>query len=320
MTVGATVTPRNPTAFPDWQFETLEIEYDQEARAVWMNYKADAPPCFTPQTLKDMAATRKSLQDLFAWGLTERWPIRYFVICSNKPGVNGLGGDLATFAASIRNKDIDALLAYAHVCVDLIHSLSQGLDLPIVTLSAVHGQCLGGAFEAALASDFILAEETANFGVPEVSFNTFPGMGAVSLLTRRLGSALAQSMISEGRVYSGRELYDLDAIDALARSGDIRKAARNWMLSDGANHWRRRRAIAEARRLCFPTTRAEFMRITELWAECSSRIDDHDLRYMERLVLAQRRRYNTRSVNETGNGSPCRAATLNHACNSKVKP
>jgi len=304
MTAGAALTPRNPGAFPDWRFETVEIEYDEEAQAVWMNYKADAPPCFTPQTLEDMAATRKSLQDLFAGGLTERWPIRYFVIGSNKPGVYGLGGDLATFAAAIRDKDFDALLAYAHVCVDLIHSLCQGLDLPIVTLSAVHGQCLGGAFEAALASDFILAEETANFGVPEVAFNTFPGMGAVSLLTRRLGSALAQSIISEGRVYSGRELYDLDAIDALAPDGDIRRATRNWMLSDGANHWLRRRAIAEARRQCFPTTRAEFMRITELWAECSCHIDDRDLRYMERLVVAQRRLHNTTRVNETANGSP----------------
>ena len=66
--------------------------------------QGDAPPCFTPRTLKDMAMTRKSLQALFSWGLTERWPIRYCVICSNKPGVNGPGGDLTTFPASIRKQ------------------------------------------------------------------------------------------------------------------------------------------------------------------------------------------------------------------------
>ncbi len=289
MTQAASLAPRGPAAFPDWRFETVVIDYDEETQSVWMNYAADGPPCFTPQTLRDMAATRDLLQGLFAVGLTERWPIRYFVIGSNKPGVHGLGGDLAIFAASIRTCDRDALIAYAIACVDLIHSLLQGLDLPIVTLSAVQGQCLGGAFEATLAADFILAEETAKFGVPEVAFNTFPGMGAVSLLTRRLGPAQAQTIISDGLVHSGREMRDLDIVDEIAPDGAIRDFTRAWMRGADADRWRRRRAIAQARRRLFPIPRSELVRITRLWAECSCRIDAGDLRHMERLVLAQKR-------------------------------
>jgi DSF synthase len=226
---------------------------------------------------------------MFAAGFTARTPVRYLVIASNKPGVFNLGGDLGVFAAAIRTHNIDLLRRYAHSCIDLIDNLVRGLDLPIVTVSAVHGQCLGGAFEAALATDFILAEENARFAMPEIAFNTFPGMGAISLLTRKLGAAFAQKIISEGRVYTGHEMYDLEAVDALASDGEIRSATLAWMAKGGEAAWTRRRILAEARRRATPVTREELIRITDLWAECSTRISDADLRHMERLVRAQRR-------------------------------
>lgn len=289
MTGAASRARYAPEDFPDWRFDHLDVEYDLLTQSVWMSYRANAPLCYTPHTLNEMMRFRLALQALFESGLTVRYPVRYFVIASNKPRVFNLGGDLATFAAAIRTHNVDLLRRYAHACVDLIDSLLRGLDLPIVTVSAVHGQCLGGAFEAALATDFILAEENARFAMPEVSFNTFPGMGAVSLLTRKLGAALAQKIISEGRVYTGREMYDLEAIDFLARDGEIRAATRAWMLKDSDIMWARRRTLAEARRRASPVTRDELIRITDLWADCSTRINDADLRHMERLVRAQKR-------------------------------
>lgn len=278
-----------PEDFPNWKFDHLDIEYDPPTHSVWMIYSSDGPLCYTPHTLSEMSRFRHALQAVFAAGLTSRSPVRYLVIASNKKGVFNLGGDLGVFAAAIRSHNIDLLRHYAHTCVDLIDSLVRGLDLPIVTLSAVHGQCFGGAFEAALATDFIIAEENARFAMPEIAFNTFPGMGAVSLLTRKLGPALAQKVISEGKVYTGREMYDLEAVDFLAPDGDIRSATLGWMLKGGDTAWTRRRILAEARRRATPVTRDELMRVTDLWAECSTRISDADLRHMERLVRAQRR-------------------------------
>ncbi|MFO1123844.1 MAG: crotonase/enoyl-CoA hydratase family protein [Methylocystis sp.] len=232
--------------FPNWTFDHLDVEYDLPTQSVWMIYSFEGPVCYTPHTLSEMTRFRRSLQAMFAAGLTSRTPIRYLVIASNKPGVFNLGGDLGVFAAAIRTHNIDLLRRYAHSCIDLIDSLVRGLDLPIVTVSAVHGQCLGGAFEAALATDFILAEENARFAMPEIAFNTFPGMGAISLLTRKLGAALAQKIISEGRVYTGREMYDLEAVDVLASDGQIRSATLAWMLKGGDAAWARRRIMAEA--------------------------------------------------------------------------
>ncbi len=172
--------PKEPDEFPNWRFETLDIEYQPEACAIWMNYRADAPQCYTLTMLVELLQLRDSLRALHASSAISRFPFRYLVMAAKRPGVFSLGGDLETFAGAIRRQDLSTLLAYAHACVDLVYSYSQSLDLPIVTLCAVQGQCLGGALEAALAFDFIIAEESASFGLPEVAFNTFPGMGAVT--------------------------------------------------------------------------------------------------------------------------------------------
>lgn len=282
--------PKDPDQFPYWRFETLDIRHDPRSAAIWMEYRVDAPQCYTLQMLKDLLQLRDSLRALWRSGRVDQFPFRYLVMAAQRPGVFSLGGDLATFAEAIRQRDASTLLTYATACVDLVYSYSQGLGLPIVTLCAVHGQCLGGAMEAALAFDYIIAEENAVFGLPEVAFNTFPGMGAVTLLTRRVGAALTERIVMGGETYTGRQMFDMEVIDALAPPGGARRRAIEWMQDDAAlRKWRQRRALAEARRRSDPITHEELIRITELWAECSTRISERDLRHMERLVRAQRR-------------------------------
>jgi DSF synthase len=281
--------PKNPEEFPNWRFETLDIEHDFETASVWMNYRADAPQCYTLHMLVELLQLRDSLRALYHSGLTKKYPFRYLVMAAKRPGVFSFGGDLSTFAAAIRRQDLATLVTYAHACVDLVYSYSQSLNLPIVTLCAAHGQCLGGALEAALAFDFIIAEEDTVFGLPEVAFNTFPGMGAVTMLTRRVGSALTQQIIMSGQTYTGRDLFELEVVDMVTPPNTVRAAAFEWMRESGDRKWRRRRAIAEARRRAHPITHDELIRITELWAECSARIEERDLRHMERLVRAQER-------------------------------
>lgn len=281
--------PKDPLEFPNWRFKTLDIAHEAATAAIWMNYRADAPQCYTLEMLLELLQLRDSLRALWRSGRVADYPFRYLVMGAKRSGVFSLGGDLASFATAIRARDAAALLTYAHACVDLVYSYSQSLDLPIVTLCAVNGQCLGGAMEAALAFDFILAEENALFGLPEVAFNTFPGMGAVTLLTRRIGPAMTERIISSGETFSGSRMFELGVVDRIAPPGGARDAAREWMREQGDAKWRRRRALAEARRRSHPITHAELLRITELWAQTSARIEERDLRHMERLVRAQQR-------------------------------
>jgi DSF synthase len=203
--------------------------------------------------------------------------------------VFNLGGDLAMFARSIREQQRETLRAYAHACVDVVHGLATAFGLPIVTLSVITGQALGGGLEAAMAEDFVLADETAKIGVPEVAFNTFPGMGAVSLLSRRMGAAVAEEIIGSGKVYSGREMHELGVVDLLAAEGQAIPTALAWMSDGGEERYARRLAIAQARRRFFPVSYAELVKITDLWVDCSFDVTPHDIRHMERLAAAQKR-------------------------------
>lgn len=296
MNIRAPLAPRRPEAFPDWRFEHIDVEYDAQTRSVWMNYKADSPHCYTRRMLQNAIDFRESLRALLRSDRAADWPLRYFVMASNKEAVFSLGGDLAAFAASIRNGDRNALMEYAYACIDVMYGVSSAFDLPLVTLAAVRGQCMGGGFEGALATDFLIAEEGARLGVPEVAFNTFPGMGAVSFLARRVGAARAEDIISRGSVFSPRELHAMDLVDVIAPDGLLRETARAWMREGGEERWRRRLALTRHRKRCFPLTRDELTRIVEIWTDCAFEISERDLRHMERLVSAQRRLSGTRAT------------------------
>ncbi len=66
--------------------------------------------------------------------------------------------------------------------------------LPQPTVAAIHGYCLGGALELALALDFRIADETAVFGFPEVSLGILASSGGLHRVTRLLGPARAKEL------------------------------------------------------------------------------------------------------------------------------
>jgi len=284
-----TYRPRSPETFPDWSFSTLDVEYNRESRSVWMYYKAEAPPFYSLQTLQDMADLRESIRGLIASAPGRDYPVDYFVMGTHKAGVFNLGGDLAMFAHSIESGDGALISYYAHACIDVVFGLTDALGGAFVSLAVIEGQALGGGLEAALAQDFLLADETARIGVPEVAFNTFPGMGAITHLTRRLGAARAEEIMLSGKVYSGAEMYEMGVIDAVAPEGRAKTQAQAWMLDGGADRHARRLALAGTRRKLFPVTWEELMKITNLWVETSLSVSRHDIRHMERLAAAQKR-------------------------------
>ncbi len=76
---------------------------------------------------------------------------------------------------------------------------------PLPVIAAVHGVCLGGGLELALACDFLVASEDAQFGQPEINLGVMPGWGGTRRLPRRIGAARARRWILTGRTYGARE-------------------------------------------------------------------------------------------------------------------
>jgi DSF synthase len=269
------------------QFDT---EFEPATGTLWayLNPKEGAP-CFSLGLLKEIAAHEEAFAAsrgrVQLQGQT--FDVSHYVAASRTPGIFSMGGDLALFAMLIRTQDRDALSAYAKLCIDNLYRRVQHYFCPTVTtISLVQGDALGGGFESALSSDVIVAEESAQMGLPEILFNMFPGMGAYSLLARRIGVRAAEELILSGRLMSAEELHRLGVVDVVATDGQGETAVRNW-IAKNAKRANGMRAMLHARRFVHPITREELDGIVGLWVDAALRLNERDLRMMQRLVSAQ---------------------------------
>jgi DSF synthase len=180
-------------ALPERLFNLNELEvlYQSDARALWTFMRPQLRPSFTPAMLGDFELWQYLIANHFG---PQGVPLDYLILGSRAPGVFCFGGDLELFQRLIREGNRDGLLAYGHRCVEILHRNIYALDLPMITIGLVQGQALGGGFEAVLSFDFIIAERGATFGLPEIMFGLFPGMGAHAILSRKLGTAMAERM------------------------------------------------------------------------------------------------------------------------------
>jgi DSF synthase len=279
-----------PAAFPDQHFANLDVEFDSAARACWCFMKPAGRPSYTQGLLRDLDALQQAIKKTCNESRADgELPVQYFVLGSHIPGIFNLGGDLNLLARLIRGRDRHGLLAYARACIDVLHCNAVGLDVPLMTIALVQGDALGGGFESAMACDFVVAERHSKFGFPEILFNLFPGMGAYSLLSRKLNSARAEEMILSGRVYEAEELHALGLINILAEPGQGEAVLRDYLASRG-RRFTSQSAVYQARRIVQPLPYQELRDIIEIWVDTALKLQEIDLRKMERLVAAQDRR------------------------------
>ena len=281
-------------------YSDVQFEFEPAAGTVWGYMNQRGNPCFNLGLLKDLRAFGSDLTansgHLDFEGAMHK--VHYYVAGSRVPGVYNLGGDLALFLLLIRSRDRDALAHYAKLCIDNIHARVQNYFCPtLTTISLVQGEALGGGFETALSSDVLIAEESAMMGLPEILFNLFPGMGAYSLLARRIGARGAEDLILSGKLLPAVKLYEMGIVDVLAKDGEGEAAAQAWI----AKNSRKRngfQAVMRARQQVNPITREELDAVVDTWVDCALRLEDRDIRMMTRVVGAQAERMGVAHVVE----------------------
>lgn len=279
-----------------------EIEFDPESRTLWSFMNPRGTPCFSLSLLNDIRAQDSMLElnkgHVFFEGKMVR--ASYYVIASRIKGIFNLGGDLALFQMLIQTGDREALADYGRRCIDCIYPRIVNHYSPnLTTISLVQGDALGGGFETALSSDIIIAEESATLGLPEILFNLFPGMGAYSLLSRRIGMKAAEDLILSGRLMKATELHEMGIVDVLAADGAGEKATYDWI----RKHDKRRngmQAVYRARQYLNPITREEMDRIVDVWVDAAMNLEEKDLKMMKRLVTAQTRRASSGELSAAG--------------------
>lgn len=264
------------------QLSQLSAWYEEGRKILWVLLHGQPRPCFNPELIADVANVMRAVS---ASGL----PIDFWVTGSSVDGIFNTGGDLSYFAQHIRSGEHAALQAYAHSCVNILNDVMNGFGVEAITIAMIEGSALGGGYEAALAHDYVFAQEGVKLGFPEIAFNLFPGMGAYSFAARKANMRVAEELISTGVAYPAEWHHEKGLVDRLFAPGDAYQNTRTFIdtLRPKLNGIR---AMLRTRKRVIPVTLEELLAVTDDWAQAAFKVEEKDLAYMERLVLLQNRR------------------------------
>lgn len=148
------------------------------------------------------------------------------VIRSAKPGGFIAGADIRDFAEMTDTSTAAALLERGHAVLDRLDRL------PLPTIAVVHGYCLGGGLEVALACDFRIAIDGATFGFPEVLLGLHPGLGGTVRLTHLINPVRAMTMMLTGKSESARVAKSLGLVDVVTQERHVRAVVQSAVSGD----------------------------------------------------------------------------------------
>ncbi len=141
------------------------------------------------------------------------------VLRSAKPGGFIAGADIGEFRGMTDAAAVESRLTQAHAVVDRLDRLK------VPTVAVIHGYCLGGGLEIALACDHRIAVEDARLGFPEVMLGLHPGLGGTVRLPRLINPLEAMSMMLTGRNVHARRAKSLGLVDAVVPERHVQAAA-----------------------------------------------------------------------------------------------
>lgn len=128
------------------------------------------------------------------------------------------GADINEFAGT----DPVSIAAYYADTGDVYERIAA---LPMPTVAAIHGWCLGGGLEMALATDFRIADETAAFGLPEVELGILPSSGGTYRLVRLVGPARAKELMLLRRRFDASEAHAYGLVTEVVPAGQALERA-----------------------------------------------------------------------------------------------
>ncbi len=150
--------------------------------------------------------------------------VKGLVISSAKEQVFIAGADLKAIRALPPGK-VEGLLRLGQAV------FSHLAALPIPKVAMIHGACVGGGYELALACDFRLASdaECTRLGLPETQLGLIPGWGGSTRLPRLIGPVKALELILGGRLLKASQAQEAGLIDQWAPREFLPRLAQDYL-------------------------------------------------------------------------------------------
>jgi 3-hydroxyacyl-CoA dehydrogenase/enoyl-CoA hydratase/3-hydroxybutyryl-CoA epimerase len=130
------------------------------------------------------------------------------------------GADVNEFRGASDPAMVEAAIARAHAVIDRLEALR------VPSVAVIHGFCLGGGLEVALACQSRIAIDNARFGFPEVMLGLHPGLGGTARFTRLVNPMQAMTLMLTGRTIDARRAKALGLVDAVTQERHVAGAAR----------------------------------------------------------------------------------------------
>jgi 3-hydroxyacyl-CoA dehydrogenase/enoyl-CoA hydratase/3-hydroxybutyryl-CoA epimerase len=131
------------------------------------------------------------------------------------------GADVNEFRGASDARAVETAIGRAHAVIDRLEALR------IPTVSVIHGFCLGGGLEVALACQSRIAIAGARFGFPEVMLGLHPGLGGTARFTRLVNPMQAMSLMLTGKTIDDRKARALGLVDAVTEERHVRNAVKD---------------------------------------------------------------------------------------------
>ncbi len=131
------------------------------------------------------------------------------------------GADVNEFRGATDPRPVEAAIGRAHAVIDRLEALR------IPTVAVIHGFCLGGGLEVALACQSRIAIDGARFGFPEVMLGLHPGLGGTARFTHLVNPMQAMTLMLTGRTIDARRAKSLGLVDAVAQERHVRNAVKD---------------------------------------------------------------------------------------------
>jgi 3-hydroxyacyl-CoA dehydrogenase / enoyl-CoA hydratase / 3-hydroxybutyryl-CoA epimerase len=147
--------------------------------------------------------------------------VRAVVLISGKPDTFIAGADIEEFVQLRTQADAEAMSR------DGQETMNRVAAFPKPVVAAIHGACLGGGFELALACHYRIATDSSKtqIGLPEVQLGLVPGAGGTQRLPRLIGARAALDIILAGKSERGQKAFRLGMVDELVPPSILRSVA-----------------------------------------------------------------------------------------------
>ena len=131
------------------------------------------------------------------------------------------GADVNEFRGAANPRLVEMEIAKAHAVIDRLE------ELKIPSVAVIHGFCLGGGLEVALACNSRIAIDNARFGFPEVMLGLHPGLGGTARFTHLVSPLEAMTMMLTGKTIDARRAKSLGLVDAVTQERHVRGAVKD---------------------------------------------------------------------------------------------